>query len=168
MKTINDLTTDEFTDLLNGYFAPNEKRSMMSKEEIKELAIRLNKKINVPLISETGEEKILIKIVIKIDQFLYNHLPNEFYDLVRSLDKGIDDVEAKRLIISLSNLANTHINIPYVPEKMEYIAIRFIIGIIINAARDQWNLVRSKEALLEVTIPNTLEASHSELERIIV
>ena len=104
------------------------------------LVFILNKKINVPIISETGEEKILIKIVMKIDRFLYDNLPNEFYDLVRSSNKGIDDDEAKRLIVRLSKLANQHVDIPYIPEQMEYIAIRFIIKTIINAARKQWDI----------------------------
>jgi len=153
--TIKDLTKDEFTHLLNEYFAPDKKRSKMSNEEIKDLAIRLNKKINVPFIREKKEEVILIKIVIKIDRFLYDNLPNELYDLVRSIDKGIDDDEAERLIKRLSHLANRHINIAYIPENMEYIAIRFIIGIVINAARNAWDLTRAKEAMEHTEIPNS-------------
>jgi hypothetical protein len=168
MATINQLTEDEFTQLLDEYFAPPEKRSQMSDEEIKDLAERLNEKINVPLINETREEKILIKIVIKIDRFLYDNLPNEFYDLVRSLDKGIDDDEAKRLIKRLSKLANKHIDIPYIPEALEYIAIRFIIGVIINAARKQWDLLRAKQELAGANIPDSKGPSDTELESIIV
>ena len=130
MATINELTEEQFTQLLDEYFAPPEKRSKMTQEEIKDLAERLSEKIDVPIINETTEEKILIKIVLKIDGFLYDNLPNELYDLVRSLDNGIDDNEAKRLIKRLSKLANEHIDIPYVPEQMEYIAIRFVIGVI--------------------------------------
>lgn len=140
LKTIDKLTKAEFTTMLDEYFAPPEARSKMTEEEIRDLATRLNEKINVPIISESGEQKILIKIVFKIDRFLYDNLPNEFYELVRNLDEGIDDKEAKRLIKRLSKLANKHINIPYIPEHFEYVAIRFIIGIIINAGRKEWNL----------------------------
>ncbi|MEM6359846.1 MAG: hypothetical protein AAF149_10040 [Bacteroidota bacterium] len=167
MATINELTQDQFTQLLDEYFAPPEKRSKMTEEEVKDLAERLNEKINVPIINETGEEKILIKIIIKIDRFLYNNLPNEFYDLVRSLDNGIDDDEAKRLVKRLSKLANKHIDIPYIPEQVEYIAIRFVIGIIINAARKQWDMARSKAELTNANIPNSENASDIELESII-
>lgn len=146
MATINELTEEQFKSLLDEYFAKPDKRSKMTDEEIKDLAQRLNDKINVPIISETGEEKILIKIVMKIDRFLYDNLPNEFYDLVRSSDKGIDDDEAKRLIVRLSKLANQHIDIPYIPEQMEYIAIRYILSIIINAARKQWNIIGAQNA----------------------
>lgn len=167
MKTIDNLTTDEFKVMLDEYFAPPEKRTKMTDEEIMELAKRLNEKINVPIISETGEEKILIKIVFKIDRFLYDNLPNEFYDLVRSLDNGIDDKEAKRLIKRLSKMANEHIDIPYIPEKLEYVAIRFVIGIIINAARKKWNLKMAVDNSHKMKTPTSLNASSKELESII-
>lgn len=106
MKTISQLTTDEFKTLLSDYYAQPEKRTQMSESEVRDLAQRLNKKINVPIINETGEEKILIKIVLKVDTFLYDNLPNEFYDLIRSSDQGIYDIEARRLVNRLTKLAN--------------------------------------------------------------
>lgn len=146
MPTIDELTDDQFKQLLNEYFAPPQARQKMTETEIKELAERLNEKINVPLIGETTEEKILIKVVLKIDTFLYDNLPNEIYDLVRSLDKGIDNNEATRLINRLSVLANEKINIPYIPESAEYIAIKYVIGVIINAARKHWDFDKAKDA----------------------
>jgi hypothetical protein len=138
---------------------------MLTQSEIKDLAERLNRKINVPIINETGEQKIFVKIVIKIDTFLYDNLPNEFYDLTRSLDNGIDDDEAKRLIKRLAKLANKNVDIPYIPESLEYVAIRFILGIIINAARKAWNFDSAIEH--EMSIPATAKATDHELERII-
>lgn len=135
MATVAELTTDQFKVLLAEYYAPPEKRTKMTTEEIKELATRLNKKINVPIINETREEKILIKIVLQIDNFLYDNLPNEFYDLIRSTDRGIDNREAKRLVRRLTKLANDKIDIPFIPEQMEFIALKFVIGIIVKAAR---------------------------------
>jgi len=146
MPIINELTEEEFKNLLDEYFAPPSKRTKMTQSEVKDLAQRLNDKIDVPLITEPSEEKILIKIVIKVDTFLYDNLPNELYDMIRSLDKGIDDDEAKRLITRLSTLANKKIDIPYIPETAEYIAIRFIIGVVINAARTRWDFNRAKDA----------------------
>ncbi|WP_406828361.1 hypothetical protein [Microbulbifer sp. ARAS458-1] len=146
MKTINELTETQFKELLDDYFAPPEKRQKMTEEEIRELAVRLNDKVDVPLVWETAEEKILIKVVLKVDTFLYDNLPNEIYDLVRSLDKGITESEASRLINRLSVLANKKIEIPYIPEAAEYIAIRFVIGVIINAARKEWNFEMAKDA----------------------
>ena len=164
MATINELTEEQFKGLLDEYFAVPEKRTKMRMEEVKDLAKRLNAKIDVPLVRETTEEKILIKIVVKVDNFLYDNLPNEFYDLVRSLDKGIDDAEAKRLIKRLSKMANDKIDIPYIPESMEYVAIRFVLGVVINAARKQWDINRSKDALMAMDIPGEESASDTALE----
>jgi len=149
MNTIRDLSTKEFIELLNEYFAPAKKRSKMSITEIKDLAEKLNEKINVPLINETKEEKILIKVVLKIDRFLYDNLPNEFYDLIRSVDNGIDDNEADRLVSRLTTLANKNIDIPYLPEFAEAIAIKFVINVIINAARIKWDLNKAKKEILK-------------------
>ena len=163
MPNINELTEDQFLQLLDEYFAPPEKRSKMTVEEIKELAKRLNEKIDVPLVRETTEEKILIKVVLQIDRFLYDNLPNELYDLIRSLDKGIDDDEAKRLITRLAGLANDKIDIPYIPEMAEYVAIRYIIGLIINAARKGWDYARAKENDGSMNIPEAKKAGAGEL-----
>ena len=135
MTTVAELTTVQFKDLLKDFYAPPEKRSKMNTDEIKEMATRLNKKINVPIINETGEQKILVKIILKIDNFLYDNLPNEFYDLVRSPDKGIDNREAKRLVRRLTKLANDKIDIPYIPEVMERIAFKFVIGMVVKSAK---------------------------------
>ena len=105
--------------------------------------------------------------MLKVDRFLYDHLPNEFYDLVRSVDKGIDDDEAKRLTKRLAKLANEKIDIPYLPEAVEYIAIRFIIGIIINAARKQWNLESSRNKAAEVEFPNTQDINDQQIASLV-
>jgi len=50
--------------------------------------------------------------------------------LIRSIDRGIDDKEAKRLVRRLSKAANEKIDIPYIPEFAEKIALRFVIGMV--------------------------------------
>ncbi len=166
MPTLDELTEEQFKELLDEYFATSEKRSKMTEAEVRSLAKRLNDKINVPLIKETKEEKILIKLIVKVDTFLYDHLPNEFYDLVRSADKGIDDDEAKRLIKRLSKLANDKIDIPWIPEPIEYIPIRFVIAIVINAARKQWDMTRAQNEVGDV--PGEANASDAEIEAMII
>ena len=167
MKTISDLTEQQFKSLLDEYYATPDKRTKLTSSEIKDIAKRLNSKIDVPIITETREEKILIKIVMKVDNFLYDNLPNEFYELVRSMDSCIDDNEAKRLIKRLSKLANDKIDIPYVPESMEYIAIRFVIGIVINAARKQWDIYRVQSISHTLNIPSSSVVSDEELDGIL-
>lgn len=168
MGTIKEMTPTEFTNLLNEYFAPPDKRSKMSIEEIQDLAARLNQKINVPLISETGEEQILIKVILQVDRFLYDNLPNEVYDLARSMDRGISKKEARRLARRLSRLANDKIDIPYLPEQAEYVAIRFVIGIIINAAREAWDMDKAKAKAGVVNLPDSKDASDDELDAMVL
>jgi hypothetical protein len=168
MKTLSELSVREFQNLLEEFFAIPEKRQKMTLFEITDLARRLNKKFNIPIINETREEKIFIKVVLKVDNFLYDHLPNEFYDLVRSIDGGIDDEEAKRLIIVLSKLVNEKINIPYIPEKVEYVIFRFIIAIIINAARKKFTFDSAADAVEKLIIPDQKDASEEQLAALIV
>ena len=146
MPTIEDLTEAQFVNLLEEYYAPPKARNKLTEAEVKDLASKLNDIVNIPLISETREEKILIKVILRVDTFLYDNLPNEIYDLVRSSENGIEDEEATRLINRLSILANEKINIPYIPEAAEYVAIKFVIRVVINAARKNWNFDRAKAA----------------------
>ena len=155
MATVAEMTTDDFRKLLSEFYAKPKQRSKMTEEEIKDLAQRLNKKINVPIINETGEEKILIKIILRIDNFLYDNLPNEFYELVRDVDRGIDDKEAKRLVRRLTRLANEKIDIPYLPEVAEHFALKFVIGIIVKSARKNKVFQAVREESDKMLVPDS-------------
>lgn len=135
-----ELAKAEFDTLLNDYYAEPQHRSQLTPEELQALAERLNRKIDIPIIKETGEEKILIKIILKIDNFLYENLPNEFYDLVRSAEKGIEEEEAKMMVTRLTKLANKKINLPFLSEKAEEKIIRFVIDLIVKSAIKKHNL----------------------------
>lgn len=135
MTTLSQLTPEEFKALLDGYYAQPIHRHNMTEEEIEAFATRINEKCDIPLVSESGEQSILRKIVLRVDNFLYDNLPNELYDMVRDVDKGISDKEARKLIRRLSKLANDKLDIPYVPEGVERVIFRLIISTVINAAR---------------------------------
>lgn len=165
MTAIANMSETEFTQLLDDYFAPPKERTKMTREETLKLASKLNQKVNIPLLNETGEEKILVKIVVKIDTFLYDSLPNEFYALIRDSEKGLNKEESEELIKRLSHLANKKINIPYLTETMEYFVIHFIIGIIVNAARKHWNFkIAYRHAdKIKVSPPNQSKPVYEEL-----
>lgn len=156
-RKIADLSVEEFEILMEEFYAEPQQRTKMTQDEIKDLAERLNRKVNVPLIKETGEEKILIKIILKIDTFLYNNLPNEFYDLIRSTDQGIDDKEAKRLVRRLSRAANNQIDIPYLPEFVEKFAFRFVIGMVVKSARKKLNFDKVRSESDDMVVPDSDE-----------
>ncbi len=155
MAKLNELTTEEFKGLLEDFYAEPIRRNKMTEEEIVDLAQRLNERINVPIINETREEKIFIKIILKIDNFLYDNLPNEFYDLVRSSDKGIDEKEAKRLVRRLTRMANDKVDIPYLPEFAEKFAIKFVIGMVVKSARKKLNFDKVRGDSKDLVIPES-------------
>ncbi len=156
-KKVAELTVSEFQILLNEYFAEPVLRHKMTLVEIKDLAERLNRKIDVPLVKETKEEKIIIKIILKIDTFLYDNLPNEFYDLIRSTDRGIDEKEAKRLVRRLTKAANDKIDIPYLPEFAEKFAYRFVIGMVVKADRKKLDFDKVRSESDEMVVPDSDE-----------
>ncbi len=163
MAKLADLTTEEFQLLLKDFYAEPARRTKMTQEEIVDLAKRLNERINVPIIDETGEEKIMVKVILKIDNFLYDNLPNEFYDLIRSTDKGIDEKEAKRLVRRLTKMANDKIDIPYIPEIAERFALRFVIGLVVKAARKKFSFAKLRANSKNFKVPET----DSEIESLV-
>lgn len=153
MATIT-LTDAQYQTVIDDFYASKEKRTRLSQSEVVAIANSLNRKIDIPIFfSEAQEQKILIKIVTKIDGFLYDNLPNEVYDLIRSLPEGLEDKEAQLIVKSLSKLANEKINIPYLPEFTEYIAISFVINVIVNAMRKQWDLGKALDAFDTIEQP---------------
>ena len=155
MPKLIELTTKEFEGLLSDFYAEPVDRHKMTEEEIRDLAQRLNEKINVPIIDENKEEQIFIKIILKIDTFLYDHLPNEFYDVIRSTDRGIDNKEAKRLVRRLTKIANDKIDIPYIPEFAEKFALKFVIGIVVKAARKHLDFQKVRADSGKLIIPES-------------
>lgn len=155
MAKLADLTTEEFQLLLKDFYAEPIQRTKMTQEEVIDLAKRLNERINVPIIDETGEEKIMVKVILKIDTFLYDNLPNEFYDLIRSTDKGIDEKEAKRLVRRLTKMANDRIDIPYIPEIAEKFALKFVIGIVVKAARKKFSFAKLRANSKNFVVPDS-------------
>ncbi len=155
MAKLNELTKEEFKGVLNDFYAEPIRRYKMTQEEIVDMAQRLNDRINVPIIKETNEEQIFIKIILKIDNFLYDNLPNEFYDLIRSSDLGIDEKEAKRLVRRLTRMANDKVDIPYLPEFAEKFAIKFVIGMVVKSARKKLNFKNVREESRDLVIPDS-------------
>ena len=138
MSTLSQLTPKEFKSLLDGYYAQPVHRHNMTDEEIDAFAARINEKCDIPLVSESGEQRIIRKIVLRVDNFLYDNLPNELYEMVRDADKGISDKEAKKLIRRLTALAKDKIDIPYIPKAVEKVIYRLIISTVINASRKNY------------------------------
>jgi hypothetical protein len=139
-KKISEMNNNDFNSLVNDFYAEPKLRNKLTEDEVKALAERINGKVNIPVIGESGEEKILIKIILKIDNFMYDNLPNEFYDLIRAADKGIDEDEAKMISARLTKLANEKINLPFLSETAEEKILGYVIEMIMNSATKNQDL----------------------------
>jgi hypothetical protein len=139
-KKISEMNNNDFNSLVNDFYAEPKLRNKLTEDEVKALAERINGKVNIPVIGESGEEKILIKIILKIDNFMYDNLPNEFYDLIRAADKGIGEEEAKMISARLTKLANEKINLPFLSETAEEKILGYGIEMIMNSATKNQDL----------------------------
>jgi len=131
MKTIT-LTEKQWDKIQND---SDKQVEMLSHKEIEKIATKLNRKINVPFLDEEKEQVVLVKLVRKIDRYIYSVLPNEFYALIKDSTDGIDDDEADMIKNRVAKSINKAVDIPYIPEPLEQIAFEFIVGQIINALR---------------------------------
>jgi len=131
MKTIT-LTEKQWGKIQND---ADKQVEMLSHKEIEKIATKLNRKINVPFLSEEKEQVVLVKLVRKVDKYIYSVLPNEFYELIKNSTDGIDEDEADMIKNRVAKSINKAVDIPYIPEPLEQIAFEFIVGQIINALR---------------------------------
>lgn len=135
MATIS-LTDDQFDALVKAYFAKRSNRRLLSKAVSIEIAERLNETVSLPFLSESKEHAVLLKIVLKIDNYLYESLPNEIYELIHNMDEGFDDSEAAQLAARLSKQAHDDISLPFLTAHVEYYSITFVLTLLINAMRE--------------------------------
>lgn len=137
MATIT-LTQEQWEQLKNDMDSQIE---MLNDEEILYFASKLNDEINIPFVREEKEEKIFVKIVKKIDRFLYQNLPNELYGLVKITSDGISKKEAEQLKLVLGSRLNKKFDIPYVPEFLEQEIFELAVSIIVKAMKKNFNLL---------------------------
>jgi hypothetical protein len=107
---------------------------MLTDAEVNALAQKINQVINLPFIKKEEKELIVfIKVIKKIDQLLYQLLPNEYYELVKDASDGISKEEAYKIEERLTPLINNVVNIPVLTEKQEAKLIGLVLGLIIKA-----------------------------------
>lgn len=139
MATIT-LTQEQWEQLRNDMDSQIE---MLNDEEILYFASKLNDKINIPFVREEKEEKTFVKIVKKIDRFLYQNLPNELYGLVKITSDGISEEEAEKLKLVLASRLNKKFDIPYIPEFIEQEIFELAVSIIVKAMKKNFNLLNT-------------------------
>jgi len=124
------LTKDHLAGIANDM---DNQEEMLTDAEINALAQKVNKKINLPFLSEEKELIVFAKLIKWIDRELYKILPNEYYDLIHDVSDGLTSQEATDLEIRLTPLINNVINIPILSEKLEAKLISLVLSGIMGA-----------------------------------
>jgi hypothetical protein len=115
---------------------------MLSAEEVEVLASKLNKKIDLPFITEGTEQVIFVKTVKVFDRLLYQNIPNELYGLIKNTSDGISDKDAEELKLVLGSRLNKSLEIPYVPEWVEQQVFEILIGLVVDAMKKGCSLLK--------------------------
>lgn len=130
------IAKDEYHSLVKDFFAKRSTRRLLKMDETIAIAQRLSEKISLPFLNEAKEHLVLLKIVLKIDNYLYETLPNEIYGLIHELDEGFDESEAAQLSARLSKQAHDDLKLPFLTDHLEYYSITFVLSVLINAMRE--------------------------------
>lgn len=111
----------------------DEKCEMLTDAQILALANKVNAVINLPILSEEKELIVFCKLIRKVDQAIYQLLPNEYYDMVHNASDGISASDAERMRKRLVPLINKAVDIPFLTEEMEAFVIDLILKVIVDA-----------------------------------
>ncbi|MBP0132398.1 MAG: hypothetical protein ITD31_03300 [Nitrosospira sp.] len=133
------LTEDQRKQVLHEFDVQIE---MLSAEEVEVLASKLNKKIDLPFITEGTEQIIFVKTVKVFDRLLYQNIPNELYGLIKNTSDGISDKDAEELKLVLGSRLNKSLEIPYVPEWVEQQVFEILIGLVVDAMKKGCSLLK--------------------------
>ena len=133
------LTEDQRKQVLHEFDVQIE---MLSAEEVEVLASKLNKKIDLPFITEGTEQIIFVKTVKVFDRLLHQNIPNELYGLIKNTSDGISDKDAEELKLVLGSRLNKSLEIPYVPEWVEQQVFEILIGLVVDAMKKGCSLLK--------------------------
>ena len=111
---------------------------MLSDAQIKVIATKINKKINLPVIGERFEQRIFEFGLKKVDKILDDQLPPDFAKFLDDVSDGIEpgspaDLEAIKS--NIVNFINQKVNVPLLGEQGEQQLFTLAIDIIFDALR---------------------------------
>jgi hypothetical protein len=126
------LTDKQIKEVMAG---AHKKIEPLTKEEIEKIAGKLAEKVgNAPFFGDKEQKYFFTFVVEKLDDFLYNELPNEIYGYMRDPEKGLSDEAADKLSESLAEIISKSGVIPVPPFLIEG-SIEFALGIFIDLLR---------------------------------
>jgi len=128
MSTEIHLTETQLTKVLHD----KQHIGLMTIQELEAWASYLNNRFNIPILfNEEQEQVIFFKAVKKMDEILWQTLPNEIYGLFREIENGIDETEIEKFKELFANILNARLDIPYFKlfyPKAEEIEKSFIVA----------------------------------------
>ena len=111
---------------------------MLSKEQIDTIAIKANKKVDLPIVGEKFEQKMLVFGLEKIDKILDEQLPADFARLLDDVSDGFEPdtpADLDKVKNHLVSFLNKKIDLPILGEKAEKELFNVAVDIIIDAMR---------------------------------
>ena len=109
---------------------------MLSEEQIQFIVDRVNEKVNVPILGEKAEGKLIRKAVDKVLKCLEENLPKEFFDFLDDLSNGIEPgMDIEEIKSNTVEFLNKEINLPIVGEKFEAKLFTEVVDLIFNALK---------------------------------
>lgn len=109
---------------------------MLSTEQIELIARKANQRVDVPVIGERFEHRILVFGVKRIDKALDEHLPEDFAVLLDDVSDGLEPgspADLEKIKIHLVEYLNRYVDIPVLGEKGEHELFNLVIGMVIDS-----------------------------------
>ncbi len=97
------------------------------------IAENINNKVIFPTLETDSKYKVMCKIIKKIDRLMYAIVPNEYYELINTEKKGINNNEAEVIKQRLVTILIKLIDIPVLTEQDEKKFIEIVVGTITTA-----------------------------------
>lgn len=97
------------------------------------IADEIESKIRLPKLPTNDRYKVICKVIKKIDRAMYQFLPNEYYELINSVEKGIKIQEAEVIRQRLTSVLVSNVKIPILTEYDEEQFIKIVVNRITDA-----------------------------------
>lgn len=113
---------------------------MLTTEQIESIVVKINAKINLPILGEKAEAFVFKMAVKQILKFLENNLPEEWMQLINDATDGLTPQEVDNIVEKLVRYMNAKIDIPLLGEDVEATLFDMVVRLIIEAMTKNKNL----------------------------
>lgn len=105
---------------------------MTREEKITAIVDAVNASTDVPFIGEVTEGKAIEYVATRT----LVHLPDRALDAILTVSDGLSDDEIAMLTDVLTSFINQAVDVPWVPESVEELAIRQAVAFILDKAKE--------------------------------